>query len=561
MKKNIQNSPIYLLNSKRKIISNKVLKHTLNEYSSSNIRTYIEEALYLEKKRIRKESFFNSDALMFFGRIKKDASFWKKVKYDLIHSSSDSSYQDILKKIINHYNREISSSFNKTIYSITSIINPWFFSWILNISTRRKFLPFYMDQKINSKILIKGEKELIKKLSNKGTIILVSTHQSHIDSILISYIVSLMGLPPFSYGAGFNLFTNYFISFILKNIGTYSIDIKKRNSIYKSVLKNYSTQMLIEGIHSVFFPGGSRVRSGAIENKLKLGLLGTGVRAQTQNYMNNSEKPNVYIVPMVLSYHYVIEANKLIEEFFERTSHRSFMGNFVEDSLSIRKVINFLWKFCSVESPITARIGRPLDIFGNTVDDRGNSIGPNSTIIDPKKWLTTCGRLCESKKRDNEYTKELGKKIIDRFYETNTVLSSHAVSFNYLFLLRKKHSNLDIYQFIRLSYSQKFISINDFEKNAHLLEKELFSLKEKGRLNLSEEFYSDKNMKWIHHGIKKLEVLHRNSVIKKEGNNLYSDNLLLLYYYRNRLSGYGIFSDFMSVKKACGEYDDKGFLA
>jgi glycerol-3-phosphate O-acyltransferase len=41
--------------------------------------------------------------------------------------------------------------------------------------------------------------------------------------------------------------------------------------------------MIERGYHSLFFPGGTRSRSGMVEKRLKLGLAGTGVEAFARN--------------------------------------------------------------------------------------------------------------------------------------------------------------------------------------------------------------------------------------------------------------------------------------
>jgi glycerol-3-phosphate O-acyltransferase len=35
---------------------------------------------------------------------------------------------------------------------------------------------------------------------------MVPTHQSNLDSLLVGYVIYMMSLPPFAYGAGLNLF-------------------------------------------------------------------------------------------------------------------------------------------------------------------------------------------------------------------------------------------------------------------------------------------------------------------------------------------------------------------
>ena len=68
------------------------------------------------------------------------------------------------------------------------------------------------------------------------------------------------GLPPTTYGAGKNLFSNPFISFFMRNLGAYRVDRRLRFELYKDVLKEYSTVLLEHGYHSLFFPGGTRCR-------------------------------------------------------------------------------------------------------------------------------------------------------------------------------------------------------------------------------------------------------------------------------------------------------------
>ena len=206
-----------------------------------------------------------------------------------------------------------------------------------------------MTHLLQERLRIVGEIDELRSLSKKGTILLVPTHQSNIDSLLIGWIIHLMGLPPFAYGAGLNLFSNPFFSFFMNNLGAYTVDRQKSNTIYKHTLKNYSTRILREGVHSIFFPGGGRSQSGAIENRLKLGLLGTGLEAQIENLREGKPNPNIYIVPMVMSYNFVFEASSLIDDYLVEAGKHRFIA-IDEDSLPQMKLVNFFWKLFSSQS-------------------------------------------------------------------------------------------------------------------------------------------------------------------------------------------------------------------
>src|SRR5207237_3189672 len=129
-----------------------------------------------------------------------------------------------------------------------------------------------------------GQVADLARLARTGTLILTPTHLSNLDSIAIGFALERTGLPPCTYGAGKNLFTNPLLAFFMRNLGAYRVDRRIKHDLYKDTLKAYSSVLLEHGYHSLFFPGGTRSRSGGLESRLKLGLLGTGLEA-TVNLM------------------------------------------------------------------------------------------------------------------------------------------------------------------------------------------------------------------------------------------------------------------------------------
>jgi glycerol-3-phosphate O-acyltransferase len=516
------------------------------------------EALYLEKARIRRAHY----NIFTRGRKKADLALLGQTQRALLKPGAEVDRGRVLKGLAEHYAEEIGGHFNPKVYETATHLIPYGFSWLLNAASVRRFLPWGMTQALQSRIRIQGEVPSLQTLSKKGTILLVPTHQSNIDSILIGYIIHLMRLPPFSYGAGLNLFSNPVFSYFMNNLGAYTVDRTKSNAVYKQTLKNYSMRILREGVHSIFFPGGGRSKSGAVESKVKLGLLGTGLEAQIENYRAGKEHPSVFIVPMVMSYHFVLEASSLIEDYLAQAGKQRFIA-VDEEPWQAAKVANFFWKLFSSQSGITVRIGKPMDIFGNFVDDEGHSIGPNGTTIDPKRWLTTQGELKPVAQRDQEFTRELGNKLVDRFHSENTVMTSHLVAFAYFENLRVRYPDLDLYRFLRLSLEQRSIPYSEFLATAQKYQKRLIDLASKGDLYIEDELRVSDTETWVEEGLSQLGLFHGNSVIKVEDDAIFTEDLTLLYYYRNRLSGYGLSlraAEQGSVYKA-GHNDSKGFLA
>lgn len=534
-----------------------VVRRTQEELSEGNLEFLLSEALYVEKTRLKR----TRPNIFTQGRYRSDRKLWGQVQGGLLKSAAEADRKQILHHIVSHYAEEIGGHFDPRVYHFATRAVPWGFSWLLNAASVRRFLPWGMTESLISRLHILGEIPALQKLAQQGTILLVPTHQSNIDSVLIGYVIYLMSLPPFAYGAGLNLFSNPVLSFFMSRLGSYTVDRQKSNLIYKMTLKNYSTRILREGIHSIFFPGGGRSRSGAIESRVKLGLLGTGLEAQIENIRAGNPRSKIFIVPMVMSYHFVLEATSLIESYLEESGKHRFLIS-GDESWQLSKVINFFWKLFSIQSGITIRIGKALDVFGNFVNEDGHSIGPNGTVIDPTKWLTTRGELKHVPQRDQEYTRELGSRLSDRFHKENTVLSSHLVAFAFFETLRSKYPEYDLYRFLRLSLPQRSMLLSDFLPFAEAYYQKVKSLSDRGEVYLSTQLTSSNIMTWLEDGVKQLGLLHDVAVVKISENAIWTEDMSLLYYYRNRLSGYGLslLAGIGAERTLLRQNDSKGFL-
>ncbi len=554
----IVQGPLFRFQESRLRILADVVSKTVDKFAGGPLDMTLGEALYSERFRLKREKY----NLFTRGRAKADFALWNQVQAALLQSPVEADRKSVLRTIVKHYAEEICGNFDPNVYRTATRAVPWGVSWLLNAASVQRFLPWGMTRSLESKLKIVGEVPHLQRLANKGTILLVPTHQSNIDSVLIGYVIYLMRMSPFSYGAGLNLFSNPVLSYFMSGLGAYTVDRKKINAIYKETLKNYSTRILREGIHSIFFPGGGRTRSGAIESKLKLGLLGTALDAQIQNLRSGAERPDLYVVPMVMSYPFVLEASSLIEDYLaEAGKHRFIISD--DEFADPTKVVRFFWRMFSSEAGITVRIGKPMDVFGNFVDEEGRSIGPNGTTIDRTAWLTTCGELRSEPQRDHEYTRELGNRLVDRYHRENTVLTSHAAAFSLFETLRKKYPSLDLFRFLRLSLEQRSIPYSEFLQESEDLLARLRGLESRGELHLSDDFDGRSVREWAEDGIRQLGVLHDVAVAKVRHDVIWTEDMNLLYYYRNRLSGYGI-SQLAGVGEIVGkpgQNDRKGFLA
>ncbi|HEV8514178.1 MAG TPA: 1-acyl-sn-glycerol-3-phosphate acyltransferase [Cyclobacteriaceae bacterium] len=476
---------------------------------------------------------------------KDDASFWSKVKNELVELSSKDpdevrpKVDELLERIVHRYATEISGNFKPTSYRFAREVIKFWFSRLLNGARVKKFGAFFRNQyTLRDKIHIVGKVKMIRKLARKGTVVMVPTHFSNLDSILIGWVIHAMGLPAFIYGAGLNLFNIKIIAYFMNSLGAYKVDRRKKNLPYLETLKMYSNLAIQKGAHSLFFPGGTRSRSGMIEKQLKLGLLSTAIEAQRSLFNSEGEQKKIFVVPVTLNYHFVLEAPELIEDYLHvKGQDRYFPEN---DKYGSFQLVRFLIKFFSNRSNISVSIGPGLDVMGNYVDDEGNSLDSHGRIIDTKDYFISSGQLTVDRQREDEYTRMLSERIVTEYHKINRVFSSHLVSFIAFKMWQKKYHQLDLFNLLRLPEEDLEIDYEEFKTVFKRVRKQVYLLKEQNKINIASHLKGKSDIV-IKRGVDNVGVFHLNRpLLKNKKGNIITKDLSLLYYYHNRLVGYDL---------------------
>lgn len=508
--------------------------------TTSGLNEELAKTLYLERIRITTNKWAADPP--------DEKSFWEGIKKKLIKISPENekspnlNEEKILEEIINRYTEEIAGFFSPAAYNFAKEATTIGFSRLLNASQGKGISRFWKTRHyLHEKLRLEGELDHIRSLATKGTLVMVPTHFSNLDSILIGWAIQSLGLRPFLYGAGLNLFGIGILAFFMSRLGAYKVDRRKKNMIYLETLKAYSTIAMRRGCNSLFFPGGTRSRSGALESKLKLGLLGTALEAQRQNFVENPEKAKkIFVVPVVFNYNFVLEAPSLIEQHLKQTGQQFYFRENDDYSTSY-KLAKFLLKFFTRTSEISISFGRCIDLFGNPVDDNGNSIGKNGEHIDIKRYFMTNGAFTRDPQRDAEYTKMLGEEIVKRYHIENRVMASHLVAFVAFELICKKYKKLDIYAVLRLPEEDQRIKYLEFTNAVSRLLDKLRDMAANGEVHLYHELEIAEIDKVIETGIKNLGLYHaKRPLLKTRDEYIVSEDFNLLFFYHNRLEGYGL---------------------
>ena len=536
----INDWPIFKLSEDRKTFTEELEHFTLDKvehFHKENLTDLLAETIYLEKIRIKEEPWKVDppNERQFWSRIKK-----RLVKYSVDKDESISAQNNtyLLKQIIHRYALEIVGTFRINTFLFARKFLTWFFNQLLQASFWKIRLKGG-KKRLVQKLLVKGDIDHVRSLAQKGTLIIVPTHFSNLDSILIGYVLdAVTGLPAFSYGAGLNLYNTGYTAYFMNRLGAYRVDRRKKNKIYLETLKSMSSLSIQRGTNSIFFPGGTRSRSGAIENKLKMGLLGTLVEAQRAMIQRN-ENTKIYIVPLILSYHFVLDGQSLIDQYLKQQGKSRYFKE-GKDYSGLSGIIRFIWKILSEGNEITLSFGKAMDVIGNPVDQEGNSKDKYGNTINMADYFISEGKVNTDIQRETEYTGLLAENIIKRFHSDNIVLSSHLLAFAAFEMICNENPKLDLFGILRLPTDDYIFDYNVLSATVNQLQKTLIIYAEKGKLILSPEIKSSID-ELIADGIKHLGTFHIKKPLKKnKSGEVISENFYLLYFYHNRLTGYGL---------------------
>jgi glycerol-3-phosphate O-acyltransferase len=270
---------------------------------------------------------------------------------------------------------------------------------------------------------------------------------------------------------------------------------------------------------------------------------------------NGGPYKRLVFCPIVMSYHFVLEAPVLIKDHLKQVGRERFYVEQDRFSTST-KIARFLFKFFTKGSDIFVHFGAPMDVLGNRIDEEGRSVDDRGNPISLRAYFQRQGELQEDEQRDFEYTRRLADRVLDSYYKQNIVLSSHVVAFAAHRLLEKRYPQLDLYQRLRLPEEDRVFSLREITEGVERLVSAIKEMRDAGKLN-AEPVLDSSTAEIIKHGIKNLGIYHdkralrfstrkelrrnrRNGKGKGLEQEVHSEDLSLLYFYHNRLEGYGL---------------------
>jgi glycerol-3-phosphate O-acyltransferase len=459
---------------------------------------------------------------------------WRDLSRRLL-AMSEADKQDELRDLVRHYGRDVVGNFDPRVYRFATGVAPSLLGFVFSpIGSLREGVQAIGN--LDARIHADGEIAVARTCAERGTIVVTPTHSSNMDSPAIGLGLLRAGLPPTTYGAGKNLFSNPFISYFMRNLGAYRVDRRLRFELYKDVLKEYSTVLLEHGYHSLFFPGGTRCRSNIVEKNLKLGLLGTTVTAYKNSVRDGAAHKRIYIVPVTINYRLVLEAETLIDDYLAETGKSRYI--ITDDEFSrIGRLIEFFRKILAHEGSVIVRFGRPLDPFGNDVTDDGESIDRQGRPVDPASFVRGAdGEVTDDDQRDAEYTRALGRRLAAAYPRLTVFHATHLVARAVYDAIARSAGTRDIYRLLRLSPGQLAVPVDTAIDQLVRLRARIAEHPASGTAWGAEHplLASQAAGAVLDDAVRGLSTYHTRPIVSRKGLTLEVDDVKLLYYYQNR---------------------------
>ncbi|MBE9579800.1 MULTISPECIES: glycerol-3-phosphate 1-O-acyltransferase PlsB [unclassified Moraxella] len=258
--------------------------------------------------------------------------------------------------------------------------------------------------------------ERVRKLAPDHQIIYVPCHRSHMDYLLLSYVIYKRGLriPYIAAGDNLNL---PIVGEILRNGGAFFMRRSfKGNALYSTVFKEYLHTLMQRAVPIEYFIEGGRSRSGRLLPP-KLGMLAMTVGS----YLRDPAKPVVF-VPTYISYERIMEGATYVGELKGKPKESENLLSLIKTAQKIERVFG----------TVHLSFGEPLHLT-HFLDKFNVKTGKDTLALGPDEQA-------DNDKQTHAMVTNIGVKIMQNINKSAVV---NPVSLLALVLLSTPKSALD----------------------------------------------------------------------------------------------------------------------
>lgn len=170
----------------------------------------------------------------------------------------------------------------------------------------------------------------LKQVAEGNEVVYVPCHRSHIDYLLLSYVLFEQGFVIPHIAAGINLKLPI-VGSVLRRCGAFFMRRTfKEDPIYAAVFVKYVSTNLVRGVPMEYFVEGTRSRTGRLLEP-RYGMLAMTVRS----FLNNHKRPIVF-VPVYVGYEHVFEGDSYVDELSGRPKKRESLRDLLRAVRTLR---------------------------------------------------------------------------------------------------------------------------------------------------------------------------------------------------------------------------------
>ncbi|ORZ18841.1 acyltransferase-domain-containing protein [Absidia repens] len=182
----------------------------------------------------------------------------------------------------------------------------------------------------------------------KQSLILLPCHKSHIDYLVVSYLMFRLGLQIPHIAAGQNL-DMPIVGNILRNAGAFFIRREWGDDLlYKTIMEEYLATLLSEGMNIECFVEGTRSRLGKLLQP-KLGIVKIILEALINNRFSDC-----YIVPISIGYDKIIETSTYANELLGNPKEKESLWGVITNT----RLLQLKW------GRVDVRVSKPYSLRG-----------------------------------------------------------------------------------------------------------------------------------------------------------------------------------------------------
>ncbi|WP_274873272.1 1-acyl-sn-glycerol-3-phosphate acyltransferase, partial [Serratia marcescens] len=204
--------------------------------------------------------------------------------------------------------------------------------------------------------------ERVRQLAQDGhEIVYVPCHRSHMDYLLLSYVLYHQGLVPPHIAAGINL--NFWPAGpIFRRLGAFFIRRTfKGNKLYSTVFREYLGELFTRGYSVEYFVEGGRSRTGRLLEP-KTGTLSMTIQAM----LRGGTRP-ITLVPIYIGYEHVMEVGTYAKELRGATKEKESLPQMLRGLRKLRNLgqgyVNF-----GEPLPLTAYLNQNVPQWRESID-------------------------------------------------------------------------------------------------------------------------------------------------------------------------------------------------